>query len=136
MECLGRKILREELSSLLLGPVREVGRVQGESNWEKTGEEDWGRVHIMSNGAGRVLDSGNNELANALIDSLSEAVANFTEDSAGNRTFLIDSDSAAGQRLIRRFGSPDASGILTEPGGARLSICRWRGKKCSRTRIS
>ena len=30
----------------------------------------------MSNGAGRALDAGNNRLANALIDSLTEGVAN------------------------------------------------------------
>ena len=28
----------------------------------------------MSNGAGRIIDSGNNELANALVDSLTEGV--------------------------------------------------------------
>jgi hypothetical protein len=101
---------RTEESSI--GPVRETSRIQGESNWEKTGVEDWSRVHIMSNGAGRVMNSGDNELANALIDSLSEAIAPSTVDSNGIRTFRIDADSPAGQRLIRRFGSPDASGIL------------------------
>ena len=32
-------------------------RQQGESNWEKTGVVDRSRVHVMSNGAGRIIDA-------------------------------------------------------------------------------
>ena len=67
-------------------------RQQGESNWEKTGVVDRSRVHVMSNGAGRIIDSGNNELANALVDSLTEGVARRNSSGA----FLIDRNSAAG----------------------------------------
>ena len=95
-----------------IGSPIEIGRVQGESNWEKTGVVDLDRVHIMSNGAGRVIDSGDNELANALVDSLTAGIATKNDDGA----FLIDRDSAAGQRLIERFGAPGADGLLSGSG--------------------
>ena len=88
-------------------------RIQGESTWQKTGVVDRSRVHIFSNGAGRVLDSGDNELASGLIDSLVEGVISR----GSNNEFLVNADSAAGQRLTTRFGQPDADGLLTATVG-------------------
>ena len=108
---------RTETTTNIGSPI-ETSRIQGESNWEKTGVIDRSRVHVMSNGAGRVIDSGDNQLANALVDSLVEGVVN--RDSSG--AFLIDADSAAGIRLTNRFGAPDASGQLIGSGGTEFQF--------------
>lgn len=108
---------RTETTTNIGSPI-ETSRIQGESNWEKTGKIERDRVHIMSNGAGTVIDSGDNQLANALIDSLSEGVV--SRDSNG--AFLIDADSAAGIRLTERFGAPDASGQLIGSGGTEFQF--------------
>ena len=63
MECLGRKYLQEELKRNEILVLLLRSRVQGESTWQKTGVVDRSRVHVMSNGAGRVIDSGDNQLS-------------------------------------------------------------------------
>ena len=37
-----------------IGAPIEIGRTSSTSNWEKTGVVDRDRVHIMSNGVGRI----------------------------------------------------------------------------------
>ena len=76
----------------------------------------------MSNGAGaESIDRGENELANALVDSLTAGIVN--RDDSG--TFLIDRDSAAGLRLTERIR--DSSGGWFTYGHHRrnsIPICR------------
>ncbi len=95
-----------------IGAPIEIGRTSSTSNWEKTGVVNRDRVHIMSNGAGAAIDRGDNALANALVDSLTRGVATKTATGA----FLIDRNSAAGQRLTARFGAPGADGLLRGSG--------------------
>ena len=85
----------------------------------------------MSNGAGRALDAGNNRLANALIDSLTEGVARRNSDGR----ILIDRNSAAGQRLTARFGGPRGGKRTYWFWWNSIPICREWCKKCSWIRI-
>ena len=64
------------------------------------------------------IDRGENDLANALVDSLTQGVARQNDSGA----FLIDRNSAAGQRLTARFGTPGADGLLRGSGGTQFQF--------------
>ena len=114
----GKKTLRVEQRRNEIWDLLSKQDSKGESNWEKTGVINRSQVHVMSNGAGRALDTGNNQLANALIDSLTEGVARRNSDGR----ILIDRNSAAGQRLTTRFGAPRTDGVLTGSGGTQFQF--------------
>ena len=78
-----------------------------------------------------IIDRGENELANALVDSLTEGVARRNASGA----FLIDRNSAAGQRLTARFGGSRSGWFTYRFWWNSIPICREWCRKCSWIRI-